>query len=92
MNRRTHGSRATPKETRCKMNIKIMLFHQTGEWYLSKRVDSTLKHSFHPEKDEDAEKLDQDNMDTTEIHYLKLMYETGVGPSSTSDVMTETLK
>ena len=66
--RRTHGSRATSKETSCKMNIKIMLFHQTGEWYLSKRFDSTLKHSFHPQKDKDAQKLDQDNLDTTELH------------------------
>ena len=90
--RRTHGSRATLKETRCKMTIKIMLFQQTREWYLSKRVDSTFKHSFHPQKDEDAQKLDQDDLDTTELHYLKLMYETGVGPSSIADVMTEVLK
>ena len=74
------------------MNIKIMLFHQTREWYLSKRVDSTLKHSFHPTKDDDAQQLDQDNLDTTELHHLKLMYEISVGPSSIADVMTEVLK
>ena len=59
---------------------------------MSKRGDSTFKHSCHPTKDEDAQQLDQDDLDSTELHYLKFMYEQGVGPSSIADVMTEVLK
>ena len=57
-----------------------------------KRSDSTLQHSFHPPTYEDAELLDEDNLDSTELHYLELMYEQGVGPFPIADVMTEIVK
>ena len=59
---------------------------------MSKRGDSTLQHSFHPPTYEDAELLDEDNLDSMKLHYLKFMYEQGVGSPSIADITTEVVK
>ena len=57
-----------------------------------KRSDITLAHTSHPRKVEDAQQLNEDDLDSTQLHYLKMMYEQGVGHSSIADVMTEVIK
>ena len=74
------------------MNFKVLFYHESEEWYLSKRGDSTLLHTYHPRIVDDANQLNEDDMDSTQVHYLRMMYEQGVPHSSIAGVMSEVMK
>ena len=90
--RRTHGSRAESTETHCKMNLKLHYFHALQEWYLSKRSDATLEHTNHCPIADAANQLNEDDLDPTQVQYLRMMYEQGVPHSSIAGVMSEVMK
>ena len=90
--RRTHGSRAQSSETRCKMHLKVHYFHASQQWYLSKRGDVTLEHTNHGQIADAATQLNEDDLDPTQVQYLRMMYEQGVPHSSIAGVMSEVMK
>ena len=74
------------------MNFKVLFYHKSDEWHLSKRGDSTLLHTYHPRIVDDANQLKKDDMDSTQVYYLRIMYEQGAPHSSMADVMSEVMR
>ena len=90
--RRTHGLRAESTETCCKINLKVHYYHESKEWYLSKRGDATLEHTYQCLIADKANQLNEDNLDPAQVQYLRMMYEQGVPHSSIAGVMSEVMK
>ena len=59
---------------------------------MSKRVDITLLHTYYPRIVDDTNQLNEDDMDSTQGHYLRMIYDQGVPHSSIVGVMSEVLK
>ena len=74
------------------MNFKVSFYHESEEWYLSKLGNITLLHTYHPRIVDDANQLNEDDLDSTQVQYLRMMYEQGVPHSSIADVMSEVMK
>ena len=59
---------------------------------MSKRGDSTLLHTSHPRILEDANQLNKDDLNSTQVQYLRIMYEQGVFHSSKAGIMSKVMK
>ena len=59
---------------------------------MSKRGDATLEHTYHRRIADDANQLNEDDLDSTQVQYLRMMYEQGVPHSSIAGVMNEVMK
>jgi hypothetical protein len=54
---------------------------------LSNRSECTLKHNFHPSHIVDSKLLNEDDLDESQLNYLKMMYECGVSSTGIVDIM-----
>ena len=59
---------------------------------MSKRGDATLEHTYHYPIADEANQLNEDDLDPTQVQYLRMMYEQGVPHSSIAGVMSEVMK
>ena len=58
---------------------------------MSKRGDATLEHTYHRRIADNANQLNEDDLDSTQVQYLRMMYEQGVPHSSIAGIMSEVM-
>ena len=56
---------------------------------MSKRGDATPEHPYHRRIADDANQLNEDDLDSTQVQHLRMMYKQGVPNSSKAGVMSE---
>jgi hypothetical protein len=88
--RRTSGSVAVSKVTRCKMSLQLKRFHNSGCWYLGK--GSNLHHTFHCPIEPEVTKLSDTSLNSEEVDYMKILYHNGVGVASMGKILTSLAK
>ena len=89
--RRTTGSTADLKESRCPMCIRFTRFHSSGCYYLLNK-GSNLEHNFHTAMKPEVVKLCDNHLNAEEMDYMKVMYNNGVGVASIGRILTSLSK
>lgn len=85
---RSSSVRSTP-ETRCNMNIHLVMSKKSGNWYL--HGDSSLDHVFHTAIVPETVLLAEDDLSDHQHYMLNLMHNMQVSESTIANVMTQWL-
>jgi len=88
--RRTSGSVAVSKETRCNMCLRLTRFYNSGSWYLGK--GSNLRYTFHCPVEPEVTKLSDTSLNAEEVDCMKIWYNNGVGVASMGKILTSLAK
>lgn len=87
--KRTSSGRASSTDKRCHVHWTLYMSKRSGKWYL--KTTSSLTHTFHPPIEDDANQLEEKDMNEEQHKYMRLMFDSGIGNQTIANIMTEVL-